>query len=419
MRRRGCFAPAGFLAMTLAVLLLPGCAGMKAQQPILATVRSGRLEWAGDLPVLHVYGSSYEMGYQHGSLLREQVRASVERLLAYADAEMGIPLAGKVFARRKLDAAWREMERFLPPRYLEEMEGVADGAGIPLRLLKRAHAVPDLTSPEGAGFAAAGSATRDGRLVHAHNLDWAMKSGIQGYAAVIVRHPAKGRASASAGWLGLVGALSGINEDGISVGAAAAATVDEDFKGLPMPFLLRLVLEESPDLERAVSVVRNSPRTAGYNYLFGDAKAKRAVALETTRGHCAAFWMGQEPADVPYGLRVPDAIFRSDFVVDREVRDKQTACGGNPSKPGLESPEGSDSYDGKYKKLAVLLEKNRGLLGPETAEAIAGEIAGGGNLQSVVYVYPEMYVANARGREPAAKGSYQRVDLRELFGGAP
>lgn len=337
-----------FRTAIVLIFLLSGCAGAKPQQPILATVRSGRLEWAGDLPVLHLYGSSYEMGYQHGSLLREQVRASVDKLLAFADAELGIPLAGKLFARRKLDAAWRQMERFVPPQYLEEMEGLADGAGIPLRLLKRAHAVPELTSPGGANFVAAGAATPDGRLVHTFNLDWAIKSGIQEYAALIVRHPARGRASVSAGWLGSVGVLSGINEDEISVAGVGAETADKDPKGIPMPFLLRLVLEESSDLEKAVSLVRNSPRTAGCNYLFADAKAKRAVTLETTRSRCAVSWMGQETG----ALGVPAEV----------------------------SP---------------------------------------GSLQSVVFTYPEMYVANARGREPAAKGGYQKVDLRELFGGAP
>lgn len=402
----------------LACALLAGCAGPKTQQPIFSTVRPGRLEWAGDLPVIHLHGTPYERGYQQGSLLRREVRASVKNILGFADGALGVPLAGKVIARRLLDRTWKKMEPFVPPQHLEEMEGLADGAGIPLRLVKRVHAVPDLTSVSCASFAAAGPATKDGRLIHLRNLDWAIQSGIQDYAALFVHHPVRGNAFVSAGWLGFVGVISGINDQGISVGEIGAETVDEDLKGIPMPFLLRLVLEEAGDLEKAVALVQGSPRTVGYNYLFADAKRRRAVALETTRSRCAVFWMGEEPADVPYGLRVPDTLFRADFALDREVRDKQVADKGDPDTPGLESPEGSTAYRVRYRKQAQLLEAHRGAIDVGLAIVIAQEIAPAGNIQSVVYAYPELWVSNSRGRQPAATGVYQRVDLERLFAGA-
>ena len=181
-----------------------------------------------------------------------------------------------------------------------------------------------------------------------------------------------------------------------------------------MPFLLRRVLEESQRLEEAVELVRAGPRTGGYNYLFGEAATGRAVALETTHGRFASFWIGQEPP-APHVLRVPDAIFRSDWAVDPAVREVQSASRGNPARPGLEPPEGSKAYDVRYRGQALLLERFHGRIDPETAMAIASAVAPSSNIQSIVYATPQLWIAVARGRTAAAQGGYVGVDLEELF----
>ena len=374
----------------------------------------GRVSRVGDLPVLHLRGSPYDMGYQHGSLLRGQVRASLANAMAFANRQIGVPGVGRWMVRRRLDRAWRQMEPFIPARYLEEMEGLADGAEIPLKVLQRVHAIPDMTSVTCASAAASGSATREGRMIHIRNLDWAIQSDVQRYAALFVHHPAGQHAFVNVGWLGFIGVISGVSDRGISVGEIGAETQDAGLNGVPMPFLQRRVLEEADDLREAVSVVCDSARTVGYNYLFADALNSQAVALETTRTHCSVFWMDAEP-EIPFAVRVPNMILRSDFSVDAEVRAKQLAAKGNPSKPGLESPLGSSAYDVRYWGQGLLLQKFHGSIDPEVAMAIAGSIAPSSNMQSIVTAYPQMWVATAQGRRPAAQGPYQEVDLEALL----
>jgi len=390
--------------VVLGSMFFTGCAsGPQKPIPIFATVPDGELRWAGDLPVLILRGSPYDMGYQHGSLLRREVRASVKNIMEFADRRLRVPGIGRMIVRGKLDRAWSKMKPFVPDRYLEEMQGLADGAAIPLRTLQRVHAIPDITSVTCASAAAAGAATRDGRLIQIRNLDWAIQSGIQRYAVLLVHHPKTGRPFVNISWLGFIGVISGINRQGISVAEIGAETQDTNLQGIPMPFLLRRVLEESDDLAQAVKIIQTGPRTVGYNYVIADAKARNAVALETTRQHFAAFWMDKE------------AIVRSDWALDPQVRDLQLTCNGNPSKPGLESPSGVSSYEIRYRGQAELLKQFHGRLDPEIAMAIARAIAPPSNLQSVVYAYPQIWVANARGRRPAATGVYQQVDLEDFF----
>lgn len=164
----------------LLTILLSGCASVQKPMPILQTVPVGSLTWTGDLPVLHLRGTPYEMGYQHGSLLRREVRASVKNILAFANHRLGMPGVGRFFVRRRLDRTWRRMKPRVPEKYLDEMEGLADGAGIPLVDLERIHAIPELTalSPD--------------------------DKELQRYAVLIERIPSGGQPFTTRGWLGFI-----------------------------------------------------------------------------------------------------------------------------------------------------------------------------------------------------------------------
>ena len=181
-----------------------------------------------------------------------------------------------------------------------------------------------------------------------------------------------------------------------------------------MPFLLRRVLEEADGLDKAIEILQTGPRTGGYNYLLADSKAKAAAALETTHSRCAVFRMDQEPS-VPYSLHVPNTIFRSDWALNPEIRDLQLASNGKPLLPGLESPRGSSAYEVRYCGQGALLRKFQNSIDPEAAMAIARAVAPASNIQSVVYAYPQMWVANASGHHPAASRRYLQVDLEDLF----
>ena len=229
-----------------------------------------------------------------------------------------------------------------------------------------------------------------------------------------MQKPAGRQPFINVGWLGFVGVLTGVNRQGISVAEIGAESDDTRLDGIPMPFLLRRVLEEAGDLQQAVDRVREGPRTVGYNYLFADAKKGEAVALETTRRFCAVFRQGKEP-EVPHAVPVPDTLVRSDWALDPEVRQSQVASGGKPSRPGLESPRGSNAYEVRYRGQALLLQRFHGALDPEIAMAVARSIAPQSNIQSVVFAYPQIWVANAEGRKPAAQCRFTQVDLAELF----
>ena len=365
-------------------------------------------------PVVVLSGTPYDMGRQHGTILRTEVRASIERVLGYFRHYLKIPWVGPGLVNWWLDRVWNDAAAHVPADYLEELRGLADGSGVPLDDLYRLHAIPDRTY-SCSNFAAWGRATAGGRLIHVRNLDWNIRAGIQRSAVVFVVRPKGKHAFVNVGWAGFIGVLSGVNDARLSIGQVGAETTDATFKGEPMVFVMRRVMEEAADLDTAAGLIRDARRTVGVNYVIADAKAKRAVAVETTHQHVRVFG-ANDPAEraVSYARPMADAVFRADAAVDPVIRERQLASHGDPTRPGLEPPGGS-AYDIRYLGQAAGLHAYYGRLDPAGARAIARAVAPGSNVQSVITAWPDLWVANARAAIPAARTTYHHLNLEALF----
>jgi hypothetical protein len=219
----------------------------------------------------------------------------------------------------------------------------------------------------------------------------------------------------SVGWAGHIGVLTGVNDARLSIGQIGADTADATLRGEPMVFLMRRVLEASGSLEEAAQIIRDAPRTVGVNYVLGDAKARRGIVVETTWHHLRQF-EANDPAEhgVAYARPMVDAVARADAAVDPQIRDRQRASKGDPRRPGLEPPSGS-AYEVRYLQQVEGLQARTGALDAEGARAIARAIAPDSNVQSVVFAWPDLWVANADGLTPAARTAYQRFDLEQLL----
>ena len=347
--------------------------------------------------------------------MREEIHASLHQVLGYFRGYLKIPWVSAWLVNWWLDNAWKQAMPFIPPEYLEELRGLSDGSGVALQELYRLHAIPDRTY-SCASLAAWGRATTGGRLIHVRNLDWNIHAGIQQFATVFVVHPIGQHAFVNIGWAGFIGTLTGVNDAQLSVGQIGAKTTDTTLRGEPMAFVMRRVLERANDLEEAATVVREAPRTVGVNYVFADAKARRAIVLETTRHHVRVF-EANDPAErrVGYARPIVDAVFRADTAIDPIIRSQQFASNGDPRHPGLENPTGSSSYDVRYLGQATGLQAHFGHLDAKIARQIAQKVAPPSNVQSVIVAWPELLVANANGLTPAAQTTYHQLDVRRLL----
>ena len=266
---------------------------------------NGRIEKLGSGPnpitVLYLWGTPYEMGYAHVKLCAERVKYLCTLLnLGAAMAMHATPAT--------LDDAWNQMAPFVPARYKDELRGLADGAGIDLKLVQRAHAIPDLSEYHCTFYAAWGKATRNGHLEQIRALDYATEAGLQEGPALIVCKPTGGNVFVNIGWIGFIGCVSGMNDRHIAVSEIGDnfGPAHETLAGEPMPFVLRDVLENAGTLDEGVNSVRRAHRTSSFLYCIGDSKIPGARALRTAMDFCEVY----DPTNYP-GDRLDNLVYWS------------------------------------------------------------------------------------------------------------
>lgn len=412
-----------FLAKALCVLLLLAAALLvfaywyshpgRGPRAEVNPNEKGYLEQVDGTSVLHLKGSPYEMGFQHGALARAQVHramARVDKLLQEAKEDVGLPSFAAEFL---LGCEYRLCLPYIPERYQRELEGLADGAGVDLRKLRWMLVVSELTERYCSAFAVFGKATGNGKLYHGRNLDWMMEAGVQEDAALILYEPDGQIPFVSAGYFGGVGVLSGMNMEGISISQIGAITKDGEFSGVPLMVMLRRILEESKSLDTATDLLTKSKRTVGYNYVVADGKAMAARAYETCAHHCAVFTDNDPKETAEYAIRIENAVFRADEAMDPTVRSFQTCSKGYPNMP-----YGCESYDHRYKGIATDIKAHYGAIDEKVALDILKNAAmHNTNLHSVLYnsTDREIWVAHAKGMEDACKQPYVHYDLKKLF----
>ncbi len=185
----------------------------------------------------------------------------------------------KLYPRPAIEEILRIQKKHVPPKYFEEMEGLAAGAELPVEDVRTANFIPELFHCS--GFAIANSATKDGTLYHGRVLDYATDWRLQEHAVLVVAEPKGGIPFVNISYAGFVGSVSGMNAEHISIGEMGGGGLFK-WEGVPMALLVREVLERSRSLDEAIAVFRDNKRTCQYFYVIADGETSDAVGMEAS-----------------------------------------------------------------------------------------------------------------------------------------
>lgn len=350
----------------------------------LARCGQGWLEQIDGALVLHLKGTPYEMGYQHGALLREHVRQNMHHLLEVKAKEHTLVQLGplKVTPRAAIETILRIEAPYIDARYNEELRGLSDGSGLPLADAKVGNFIPELFHCS--GFAIANTATKDGEIYHGRVLDYAVDWGLQEHAVIIVSEP-NGRVPwVNISYAGFIGSVTGMNLEHISIGEMGGGGLGH-WEGRPMALIVREALETATSLEEAIAVFRDGPRTCQYFYVLADGETKQSVGMEASWNVFQLIEPGQKHELLPHP--VPDCVL-------------------------LSAGE-------RYQELARRAQAGHGRFTAEDAlQLMSRPVAMKSNLHNVLFAprSTDFWVAHASpdGR-PAAEQPYQKFNLRELL----
>ncbi|MDR5864486.1 C45 family autoproteolytic acyltransferase/hydrolase [Halomonas campisalis] len=231
------------------------------------------------LPVTELSGSRRMIGEAHGRIHARLIQHS---LTVYAQLFHD-------FVGIDWDAARREAGRFQAmiergfPAILEEMDGIARGAGVDFTDVLTLNCRSEIALTRASGGCSAFALLRDGQQWLAQNWDWRTD---QLHNVVVLRIEGIGRpALISIGEAGMVGKV-GLNAQGIGVclNAIRSQTCGE---GLPIHIALRKILE-SPDWDSALRVVTDDRVCSPAHFLLASAppasEACQALGLEVLPG---------------------------------------------------------------------------------------------------------------------------------------
>lgn len=233
-----------------------------------------------DCPIIDLSGPPHARGVSYGRQAAARIRKGAAFYAGQVGAA-GLDPAGMA----RLVADYLPVIEAFEPAYIEEMRGIAQGAGVPFadivllnartEVLKLAQR-PDLRArlahaaePDGCtGLFVLPEATRDGAVIHAQNWDWRAQCA---ETAVVLRIRNDSGpdilAFTEAGGL----ARSGLNAAGIAITANYLES-DRDYRqvGVPLALIRRKVLEQG-SLALAMHAVYCTPKSASNNMMVTQA----------------------------------------------------------------------------------------------------------------------------------------------------
>ncbi|MFM1767996.1 MAG: hypothetical protein RJA22_525 [Verrucomicrobiota bacterium] len=336
------------------------------------------------VPVAVVRGTPHEMGRQLGSLLRAEIAQLAPAVVAGFKQELKV-------TDEELDLAWASTAGYTDPRLLQQMVGMAEGSGQPVRLLQHVHCLPLLLPYSCSSIAAWGKATEDGHLYQTRNLDWSLRAGAHEFPVLVVYVPSEGHPHVTPSFAGFLGAHCGMNARGIVLSEIGDASARERPYNLHAPHFtswFRSLLQDADSLKETLDLFGRVPPTKRYHFVFGDGRTdRRAVKIRAATGG---------------GRARPEIDIWRDNDRKDELAPKVLSC-------VVYHDEGRGAFP--------TLETQRGKLNGEKLIALANQIPiKGGNVMNAVFdaTALRLWVSYAGGGREAYQRPYVHLDLATL-----
>lgn len=348
-------------------------------------LEGGWIEERDGVTILHVSGSNYEMGYQYGSLLKDEIQENLRAQLFYFE-DYG-------FYYDDILEVWHIMKNYLPQPYKDEIHGMADGSGISFDEIAVLNTLPAIFNHASCiSVAAWGSTTQDGELYHLRGLDWSLlirdpETGtyLQENLVLIVRNPDNGYASLYPEFAGNICSWGGINEKGIGIGEMTCLTNDTTFHGISAAFRMRMVLDHASTAEEALNIM-SSNRTCGWNFIISDGKIPIGYVVgQTANLLYVGEWDNPVESTCPF-WEIEDVVRRLPMFISPE-------CAAVEEYRNYYDPSGLRGF------LMFLLAKNWHFNGWIEYKALSKEIErqwGKLNLNSTMSMLRDLYLGKTR-----------------------
>jgi len=387
--------------------------------------------------VIHLSGTPYEMGYQHGILMAGEIKNGV--LPVFSDPIGHNPsFADKPAILVKLITIYLEMtvyrpiEKNTPPEYLAEIAGIADGTGLDYRDVFVANFLSDLSMAmvpgvitekavdlglstgnvaECSSFIATGTATLDGSLLFGRNTDYSGQGRWGMYQTIFFYEPENGLRYVKISTAGLLKCNAAMNEAGLVVGGHFMAYDGARPDGVSFTIFENEIMRKAHTIDEALKILEETPRGGCFALMIADGREGRGVVAESS------------PEVLGVREMENDTIALTNYATTDELLPLDLMIRYNLVLRNLV---------GRYRSLQELLLEHHGSITPELAATFMSDhqdiimdrergtgitVCSDNNVTSVVFSPDDGRFWVATGPEPACTNPYMGFDFEGGFSG--
>lgn len=286
---------------------------------------------------LYVSGNPLQRGTAIGELtqglLHKQEAAFVDVIRNFVPSE-----AKQRRLRRFLRFFNRSMEKHVDDEYRLELYGLSQASSPEFdfiappyhRLLyfhgahDIGHALQDLALVGCSSFAAWGEHTEDGKLLVGRNFDFHVNDAFAEDKIIYFIAPDSGHKHAIVSWAGMLGAMSGMNEHGLTVTINAGKSTMPLKSKTPISLVAREILQYAANIEQAQAIAARREVFVSESIMVASAADGRAVLIEVSPHKIDVYEVPSQADLLVCTNHFQSDAYRNDKRNQRHIRDSHS-----------------------------------------------------------------------------------------------
>lgn len=268
------------------------------------------------------------------------------------------------------------------------------------------HALQNMSLVGCTSFAAWGDKSTDSMLLIGRNFDFYVGDEFAEDKVIVFTNPKEGYKFMSVSWGGMIGAVSGMNEKGLTITLNAAKSDVPGSSATPVALVAREILQYAQNIEEAYAIAKKRNTFVAESFLIGSAIDGKAAVIEKTPRQMALF----EPDSnlLICTNHFQSDIFKNDSLNVTHIRESASAYRYQRMEQLL-----ADSVKVDYTKAATILRDQGGInnanIGRGNEKAVNQLIAH----HSIIFQPEKLLVWVST--DPYQLGPYVAYDLHYVF----
>lgn len=244
---------------------------------------------------LYVEGTPYDRGLENGALTRDLIYKQEKAFVSHVEKVVPSKSQQK-FLLFFLKIFNRKLEQYVKEEYKQEIYGISRYTSSEFDYVAPrywrtlyfhaahdiGHALSDLAMVGCTSFAAWGSHSADGKLILGRNFDFYVNDEFSEEKIVSFIAPQTGYKHAIVTWGGMVGAVSGMNEKGLTVTINAGDSSTPLLAKTPISLVAREILQYASNFDEAIDIAKSREVFVSEAIMVGSAEEGSAILIEVS-----------------------------------------------------------------------------------------------------------------------------------------